>query len=65
MVVCLDSPLVIENILKVLVGLILFFLDLDGYLAKILSTFIGISICTFTRFVPLGIYGLDLILAIV
>jgi hypothetical protein len=33
----------------------------DGCLTKIMSTFMGISVCIFTRFVPLGVYGLDLI----
>jgi len=37
----------------------------DGYLAKISSTFLGIFMCTFTRFVPFGIYGVDFILAII
>jgi hypothetical protein len=31
-----------------------------GCLAKILSTSLGISICMFTRFVSLGVYGINL-----
>ncbi len=30
----------------------------DGYLTKIMSTSLGISICMLTWFVPLGVYGL-------
>jgi hypothetical protein len=33
----------------------------DGYRTKKLFTFLGISTCTLTSSVPLGIYGLDLI----
>ncbi len=34
----------------------------NGYLAKILSTFVGIFVCTLTSCVSLGIWGLHLIL---
>jgi hypothetical protein len=37
----------------------------DGSLAKIMSTYLGISECTFTRFVPLGICDLNLIPTII
>jgi hypothetical protein len=37
----------------------------NGCPIKILSTFLGISIFIFTRFIPLGVYGLNLILAMV
>ncbi len=30
-----------------------------------MSTFMGIFVCRFTRSVPLGVYGLDLILVMV
>jgi hypothetical protein len=33
----------------------------NNYPTKILSTFLGISICMLTKFVPLGVCGLDLI----
>jgi hypothetical protein len=33
----------------------------DGWLTKTLFTFLGISSCTLTSCVPLGICGLDLI----
>ncbi len=37
----------------------------NGCPTKILSTCLGISICTFTRFVPLGVYGLEIIPTII
>jgi hypothetical protein len=33
----------------------------DGCLTKIMSTFLGIFVCMLTRYVPLGVYGLDFI----
>jgi hypothetical protein len=33
----------------------------DGSPTKIMSNFLGISICILTRSVPLGVYGLDFI----
>jgi hypothetical protein len=66
MVVCLDSPLVIQNILKVLRSYGPSDPDpppprFDDCLAKIMSISLGIFVCILTRFVPLGVYGLDLI----
>jgi hypothetical protein len=37
----------------------------DGCPTKIMSTSLGIFICILTRSVPLGVYGLDLILVMV
>jgi hypothetical protein len=37
----------------------------NDYLAKILSTSLGIFVCMLTRSVPLGICGLDLMLVMV
>jgi hypothetical protein len=33
----------------------------NAYLAKIMSTFLGIFVCTLTSYVPLGVWGLNLI----
>jgi hypothetical protein len=63
-VVCLDSPLVIKNILK---GLEVYGgpspppPGSNGCPTKIMSTSLGIYVCIFTRSIPLGVYGLDLI----
>jgi hypothetical protein len=66
MMVYLDSPLVIQNILKVLevltVLMVLNFLLLDLMaIQQKSSTFLGISVCIFIRFIALGVYDLDLI----
>jgi hypothetical protein len=33
----------------------------NGWSKKILFTFVGIYVCTFTSSIPLGVYGLDFI----
>jgi hypothetical protein len=74
MVVCLDSSLAIQNILKVLevvkvlvvlVGLIHLLLNLMVNQQKKLFTSLGIFVCTLTSFVPLGVWGLNFIPTIV
>jgi hypothetical protein len=67
MVVCLDSSLAIQNILKVFevlvvsVGLSLFLLDIMAMEQRSCPPLLGIFVCTLTSFVPLGVWGLDLI----
>ncbi len=63
MVASLDSPLAIQNYLGGLGGPGEFEsprLRSNGWLVKIMFTFLGTSLCKFTNFVPLGVYGLDL-----
>jgi hypothetical protein len=65
MVICFDSPLVIQIILKVLKvlgglgGLDVPLPRFDGCPTKILSTSLGIFVCILGRSIPFRVCGLD------